>query len=271
MLVEKFDDFILLRAPELFDDKEIRDCTARLMELASQGAAQIYIDLGKTKSLMPGSTEFLTAQIAAVKALHKVELVLLCEPELSQQLNQTVLAQLTQLFERQNEQARRIANQRTISETEAAMKTRLEATLDDAIQTALVRWSGRPPNQIRPASANVNPATDVVSVVTMNIDGCLFRVFLSGSVRTIRGMVEQILKEKVADSDPAILDGACELLNYMTAFFKQRLTSDQSVVETEAPQLLQPEEMMVILDREMPAQRVRTNHGSFDVWLEAAA
>jgi anti-anti-sigma regulatory factor len=271
MQVEQFDEFILIRFAKPFDEKEMPACLQSLEEFAANGEAQIYLDLGQANALSRASVEQLAERVTAIKAQHKFDILLICDPHLANQLNESPLGSVMQIFERRNDSARRMFTQQTVEQSETQLRARLDAVLDDAIKTAMMRWAGHPPNQIKPASASVNPATHVVSVVTMIIDGFSFRVFLSGSMGTLRGMVEQILKEKIKESDPAILDGACELLNYLTAFFKQRLTSDNSVVETVAPQLLQPDEMMVILNRDLPAQRVGTEHGSFDVWLEAAA
>ncbi len=269
--VENFEGFTIVRLPLQPRLAQITVCVQTLNDLAAKSESFMFVDLGKSVSVGAPELTSLADGIATLKAKYAVEIVLLSEPSLTEVLKQSKLAQVTRLFERQGEEKRILNTKKVLAVNTNNLHVRLEATLDGAIQVALQRWIGQAPRSVQSAPVAINPATDVVSVVEMHVDGCLVQVFLSSAQSTLRAMVAKILQSEISVSDPAVTDGACELLNYLTAFFKQQLSAQNSVVDAQAPQLLQAEEMMAILDVKLPARRVQTALGSFDVWLGTAA
>jgi hypothetical protein len=269
-VAESFDDFWMLTAADAIDAQAIEGLLRTLKELCEKGVPLIFVDLGQSLQMPATVIASMATGVSALKARFRVEMVVLCEEALAAVLAQSPLVKHLELFKRTEDSAEKYTlTANALNANIAQLHARLLATVENAIQAGVSRWTGQRAMSIEAVSAMVNPAQDVVSKVSMTVDGCEFQVYLSSPQSTLQKMVAQVLNEKIAISDPAIVDGACELLNYLTSYFRQALSSQESVVEMSAPLLLQPDEMMAILEQNLEAQRVQTHNGQFDVWIEA--
>lgn len=269
--IESFDGFAIVHLPErATDDQRIEICIRSLYHLAERDMPLIFVDLGHSRQLDAQYLTKLGQEIASFKSKRAVEITILCEPALSQQLEGSILAESVQLYERRENQDRFRATEELLSHNLNHLCAELEGCLDGAINDALQRWIGQRPTKMELTWVSINPSTDIASFVSMTMDGYAFRVFLSSARTTLRDMLIPILKSKIELSDSVVTDGACELLNYLTAFFKQHLSHDGSDVETNAPQFLRPDEMLAVLDKDQKVHLVQTPYGSFNVWLEIA-
>jgi len=266
---EKFEGFAMLRTSSgALDADSIAEFLRCLEELAKKGETLVFVDFGSAQGINPRDAETLVLGISKLNISHGLESVIVGEPSLCAKLNESPLAGKMRLYEKKDNKAYRTQTAKVLRDNSTAVFERLHASAQNAVEAAVRRWTGQPPISIATVTAVVNPAEDVVSCVEMTIDGCAFRVLLSSSQSTLQKMASQILKEEVSITDPAIFDGACELLNYLTGYFRQQLVGDDNVKMT-APQLLQPEEMMAILNQNLDAHRVETQYGQFDFWIEA--
>lgn len=266
---ENFDGFVLLRSGVVNPDaSDVAEFVKSIRDQITKGGNLIFLELAKATSF---PAEVFAREMALINEQFGIEVVLVLSSKLAENLQATRLASLVTLYEQREDGVRKLATKKIIQRNFNAIQGSLQKSMDGAIDAGVKRWTGHPPRQVGAAAANVNPTTDVVSVVTMHIDGGEFRLYLSSSQTNMRGLASQLLKTEIAESDPAISDSACELLNYLTAYFRQQLTDEDSTVDATPPQILQPDEMMALLDHTPQVRRVHTQHGHFDFWIEVAA
>lgn len=269
ILAENFDGFVLLRSEaSSFSDADIREILKHIRNHLALGIDLVFVDVAAAVHF---DHEMFARELAVIKTNHKFDLVFVSSSEMSCGLKGSALSRLVQLYEPRDEGFRRTRTRNVIRQNVESVQAQISKIMESAISAGVQRWIGERPTTVAVVPAEVNPASDVVSLVTMSIDGGEFRFYLSSAHATMRSMASHILKTPVEETDPAISDGACELLNYLTAFFRQKLGDEESVVDAGVPKILPPDEIMSLLDNSPQVRRVQTRYGHFDLWIEAAA
>lgn len=265
------DEFVLITAstPDL-DSVFANECVAEIQSRVQAGAKLIFLDLSCADRSQ--SCDFATfhSGVAALKQSQNFDLILVNVGQLKAEIEKSRLVDVAQIYQAKTPDEGRAATAELLKKEFNKIAATLDHYMIDAVQAGVQRWIGSLPDKIQPSAPEVDPLQDVVSSVTMQVDGGVFRLFLASSQPVMTAMVTKILKIQVKHGDPLIADGACELLNYLTAYFRQRLSEAQATVDASAPQLMPPAEVMALLDQSPKGHRVYTPLGHFDVWIEVA-
>src|SRR5665213_2747996 len=92
IVTENFEGFSMLRtSEEVLNAEPVQDILRTLRELAAKGESLIFIDLAVAKEISASDATTLSDGIAQLRESTAVELVLLCEPSLTAQLNSSPL------------------------------------------------------------------------------------------------------------------------------------------------------------------------------------
>ncbi|MGZ3723089.1 MAG: hypothetical protein ACXVA9_09175 [Bdellovibrionales bacterium] len=267
--IDVFDGFVTLRfnAGDITHDvfKSMLDA---LKTQVSNGEKLVYLDFANSQEINPSYLTSLAAEISKLSTSDGLEVVLLSEPKLAAQFFKSELKDVTQVFERGPREARLLATRELLNEGVVDLRARLTLTMASALQVALQRWPGAAPVNVGLRHPEINPSASVISTSKINVDGHSVTLYLATSHATMKNMLKEIMHPEMGSEETVIEDGARELLNYVAAFFKQHLNSEDSVVETEAPTLLEPDQMLALLELEQDAHRVDTSQGPIDLWFE---